>query len=769
VQREQCCHTGGSMAFDAHGNLFLSTGDNTNPHATGYAPIDERPDRGPWDAQKSSANTNDLRGKILRIHPEPDGSYTIPAGNLFPKGMEKTRPEIYTMGHRNPYRISVDKRTGYLYWGDVGPDATVDSAQRGPTGHDEYNQARGPGNYGWPYFVGDNKAYFEYDFATNTPGKQFDPAHPVNHSPNNTGLTDLPPAQPAFIWYPPGVSKEFPLLGSGGRAAMAGPVFNREEFRKAPHAFPSYYDGKWFALEWMRGLVLAITMNAKGDYVSMERFMPSEKFSNPIELEFSPNGDMYMLEYGTGWFQGNPDARLVRIEYSAGNRKPVVAVGVDRDAGPTPLRVALSSKGTSDPDGDVLRYQWTIAGPAGTSPVTLSDPNPTYTFAKPGVYTATLAVTDTKGARSTSSVQISAGNEPPVVDVDVAGGNRTFWFPGTPVRYTVRVTDREDGSLENGQIQPDRVAVTADYLKDGVPTVVPVPAGHRAPPPHAEGLKLIQGSDCLACHQIDRKSIGPMYTDVAAKYRGDALALAKLATKVKSGGSGVWGNVMMPPHPQLTDAQATEMVAYVLSLNAKKSVPSLPVKGEYTPPTQAPAAPGVPIQGAVVLHASYTDRGANGLPGATTEKSLMLRAPTIIVATGDLGEGVTKMQVPQLPLPITMPSKVGTWVRLKQIDLTGITEVIVSATAPAQYGFGGGKVELRADSASGALLGETGMVEPSSSANAPSVELHAPLKPTTGMHDVYIVFRNDQLKAQQAPFIVTTATFVSGSSSASVR
>ncbi|HEX4932884.1 MAG TPA: ThuA domain-containing protein, partial [Gemmatimonadaceae bacterium] len=127
VQREQCCHTGGSLAFDATGNLFLSTGDNSNPFMNGYAPIDERPGRMPWDAQKSSANTNDLRGKILRIHPDPDGRYTIPEGNLFPPGTPKTRPEIYTMGHRNPYRISVDKRTGALYWGDVGPDASADS------------------------------------------------------------------------------------------------------------------------------------------------------------------------------------------------------------------------------------------------------------------------------------------------------------------------------------------------------------------------------------------------------------------------------------------------------------------------------------------------------------------------------------------------------------------------------------------------------------------------------------------------------------------
>ena len=764
TQRDQCCHTAGSMAFDAHGNLFLSTGDNTNPHATGYAPIDQRPGRGPWDAQKSSGNTNDLRGKILRIHPEPDGSYTIPEGNLFPKGTPKTRPEIYTMGHRNPYRISVDKHTGFLYWGDVGPDAPADSANRGPAGHDEVNQARRAGNFGWPYFVGDNKAYFDYDFATNTPGKQFDPAHPVNNSPNNTGLNDLPPAQKAFVWYPAGKSVDFPLVGSGGRTAMAGPVFHREDFKGAAHAFPAYYDGKLLEYEWMRGWIMAITMNKAGDFVSMERFMPSQKFSNPIELEFAPSGNLYMLEYGTGWFQGNPDARLVRIEYNGGNRKPVVAVDVDKDAGPIPLKVALSSKGTNDPDGDALRYEWTITGPKGVAPTKLATANPSFTFAKAGLYTASLAVTDAKGASTTSSVDIAAGNEPPVVDLDVAG-NRSFYFPGTPVRYAARVTDREDGSLESGKIKAERVTVTAEYLKDGAAPVEP-PSGHRAPPaasPHVAGKKLVEGSDCLACHQVERKSIGPAYSAVADKYRGDAGALAKLVTKVRTGGSGVWGDVMMPPHPQLTDAQANQMVAYVLSLGAqKKSGPSLPAKGEYSPPAAAPnAAPG-----AVLLRAAYTDDGANGLPGATAEKSVVLRAPVVVLATGELSEGVSKMQVPQFPVAMTMPAKSGAYVKLKQIDLSGISEVIVLATAPAQYAVGG-KIEIHADSATGALVGETAMLPASPDAAAPPAQLRAPLKPTSGMHDVYFVFRNDQAKPQQMILIALTATFVNGTSSAS--
>jgi len=345
------------------------------------------------------------------------------------------------------------------------------------------------------------------------------------------------------------------------------------------------------------------------------------------------------------------------------------------------------------------------------------------------------------------------------VDIDVAGGNRTFFFPGTPIKYAARVSDHEDGSLEDGRIPADRVIVTAEYLKEGAPTEPVVVAGHRsaAPDPHADAKKLLTTSDCLACHQIDRKSIGPAYTAVADKYRGDATALAKLATKIKAGGSGVWGEVMMPPHPQLTDAQTTQLAAYVLSLG-KKSGPSLPAKGEYTPP-----ATNGPAQGAVVLRASYTDNGANGLPGATTDRTLVLRAPTVVLATGELGDGVSKMQVPQMPVPMTMPAKSGAWAKLKQIDLTGISEVVITATAPAQYAVGG-KVEVHLDSDTGPLLGETPVLEKSANMAAPPTQLHAPLKATTGMHDVYFVFKSD---TPGMSMIALTATFVNGTSQAS--
>ncbi|RYY15799.1 MAG: ThuA domain-containing protein, partial [Chitinophagaceae bacterium] len=286
-QREICCHTGGSIAFGPNNELFLSAGDNSTPFDEpgqrfvnkGFGPLDDRPGHEQYDARRSSGNTNDLRGKIMRIKINEDGSYSIPDGNLFPKGTANTRPEIFVMGNRNPYRISVDKKKGYVYWGEVGPDANADSTgTRGPRGYDELNQARKAGFFGWPLFVGNNYPYNLYDYASGQSGEAFDPAKPLNKSRNNTGLQELPPVSPAFIWYPYGESKEFPQVGSGGRNAMAGPVYYADMFPKDTR-YPDYFNNKIFIYDWIRGWIKVVTMRENGDFDKMEPFMGGTKFN----------------------------------------------------------------------------------------------------------------------------------------------------------------------------------------------------------------------------------------------------------------------------------------------------------------------------------------------------------------------------------------------------------------------------------------------------------------------------------------------------------
>jgi len=315
VQRNECCHSGGSLTFDADGNLYLSTGDNTNPYDREGSPIDERPGFHKRDAQRTSGNTNDLRGKILRIHPEPDGSYTIPEGNLFP-GDSLHRPEIYTMGHRNPFRIAVDSETGWLYWGDVGNGDAPNA--RGGWGWDEFNLAKGPGNFGWPYFSGDNEPYKDFNYETQIIGEPFDPGAPVNDSPNNTGAKKLPPAESAWIWYTYGGSEEFPELGAGGVNPMSGPVY-RAPNNPAPFALPDYYEGKHIIYEWMRNWVMEVDMDEDGNVLEISPFLPGMEFVRPMDMEVGPDGALYIAEWGDAFWGSNEDAQVVRIEYRTDN------------------------------------------------------------------------------------------------------------------------------------------------------------------------------------------------------------------------------------------------------------------------------------------------------------------------------------------------------------------------------------------------------------------------------------------------------------------
>ena len=197
-----------SLSFDSEGSLYIGTGDDVDPFGAGgngYAPMDQRyPER--YDARNTSANTNDLRGKILRIKPLANAAgaagagttYSIPAGNMFAPGTEKTKPEIFAMGFRNPFTVAADPaHPGTVVVGDYGPDAATNSATRGPAGIIEWNRVTKPGFYGWPLCAGDNSAansYFRYTFPSGPSGARFDcaAAQIPNESPNNSGLTEHP-------------------------------------------------------------------------------------------------------------------------------------------------------------------------------------------------------------------------------------------------------------------------------------------------------------------------------------------------------------------------------------------------------------------------------------------------------------------------------------------------------------------------------------------------------------------------------------------------
>ncbi|MCK2126910.1 c-type cytochrome [Thauera aromatica] len=92
-----------------------------------------------------------------------------------------------------------------------------------------------------------------------------------------------------------------------------------------------------------------------------------------------------------------------------------------------------------------------------------------------------------------------------------------------------------------------------------------VAAGLLSTAPAFASAELAKAKNCMACHAVDKKLVGPAYKDVAAKYAGQADAAVKLATKVQKGGVGAWGQIPMPPNPQVNDADAKTLVAWILS------------------------------------------------------------------------------------------------------------------------------------------------------------------------------------------------------------
>jgi cytochrome c len=755
TQREECCHTGGGMTWDQSGNLFLTTGNNTVNPRQGSSNLVETPGLENEDDQRAAGSTNDLRGKILRIHPEANGTYTIPKGNLFPEGTAKTKAEIYTMGHRNPWRVSRDTKTGYIYWGEVGPDATKDSTW-GPRGYDEFNQAKGPGFFGWPYFIGNNKPYRKYNSVDATYSTPFDATNPVNNSVNNTGLNILPKPVPAMLYYPYGASEEFPLLGTSGRSATGGPVFRKADFKNAARPWPDYYEGKWLITEFMRGWIMAVTMDQNGDYKSMERVLPDMNFSSAIDMEFGPSGDMYVLEYGSAWFRGNDNSKLVRVEYNAGNRKPNVEIAADKTSGSLPLTVKFAADGSSDfdaYDADKLKYSWRILDSKKAQVAVLAGKNPSYSFKTAGNFTVNLDVTDTKGAKNSRSLNVTAGNSAPDVDIVLEAPNQTFYFGKNPIAYKVNVNDKEDGS----SIKPDEVAVTFDFVPQGFDPIE-VAAKHKSADDLASfsvGRNLIESSDCKSCHQYSTTSIGPSYKAVADKYAYTPENLTYLVKKMKEGGSGVWGEHGMAAHPDLSDVNAKRIADYIFSLNSKNpNVNRLGMAGEVKPetPNFENAA------GRFVLRAAYKDKGTAKAKSIFSEKIIQLKPNILRPQDLDYSQNVQLITTPGYSFSLVGDGAYGVY---KNLDLTSIKSIIAFVQASSRNGAIGAYVEARLGSPTGELLGksdfisqaEQTMERPPAGVNVADWNRNRAKKAAIifnreikGKQDIYLVFRNEKAK-----------------------
>jgi cytochrome c len=161
-------------------------------------------------------------------------------------------------------------------------------------------------------------------------------------------------------------------------------------------------------------------------------------------------------------------------------------------------------------------------------------------------------------------------------------------------------------------------------------------------------------------------------------------------------------------------------------------------------------------EGRYIVRAAYTDRGSKGIPGITAEKTLVLRNAKMPAGKADKTEGVMKYGT------VIIASVKDGSIGFNNFDLTGITQIAFTAAAPkSQLNAAGGYIEVRLDSPTGKLLGQTEMMTPTEATSSTSMPppVVAKLSGATGTHDVYYVFKNDNAPAGQALFVVIDLEF----------
>lgn len=413
----------GSLAFDAAGHLYAATGDSTLPSA--------------------SAASEDLRGAILRITPQEDGTYTVPEGNLFAPGTDGTAPEIYATGTRNPYRFTVDPKGGALLIADDGADGAVG-----------YSRVTEAGRIGRPYCAG---------------GAPRDPVC----APRAAGSPDATDQ----------------ALATG---AMSGPVYAYDPGNLHRTRFPKYFAGKWLTYDRTARRFQALSFQRSdqvfpsgfptaeaGELLSVDGVFADMEWGRPAAAAFGPDGALYVVDAGLGSGTdgegGSEGAGVFRIDHVGDGRLPEAGITSDRDNGPAPLTVAFTGRATGtgtatttgteasgrtgagtdtgvDPGSrpaaaERVTYAWDFDGDGATDS---TEASPSYTYRTAGLFTARLTVTGPGGTSATAGREITVGNTRPRVTVRRPSDGGLFRF-GDTIGFTVDVQDEEDaGGPERG-------------------------------------------------------------------------------------------------------------------------------------------------------------------------------------------------------------------------------------------------------------------------------------------------------------------------------
>ena len=294
-------------------------------------------------------------GKILRIN--PDGS--APGDNPFDDGAQSIRSKVYAYGLRNPYRFGLDS-LGEPYIGDVGTNR-----------FEEVNRGRGA-NFGWPCMEGDGPNWFRVDY----PGFERCRTLDTNRF-----------TKPVYAY------------GRDLGHSVIGGSFN------TGNRYPDSLAGDFFFADYATDQILRMKPDGQGRIASVQVFAVDAM--GPVSLERGPDGYLYYIAFS---LPGSAEVRRIGYAHSP----PIAKVSASPQWGRTPLNVAFSSAGSSDPGGDALTYQWDFGD---GSESTDANPDHVYTPANAGTFLAVLKVTNARGRTAQAQIEITLGSSPPTAAI----------------------------------------------------------------------------------------------------------------------------------------------------------------------------------------------------------------------------------------------------------------------------------------------------------------------------------------------------------------
>ena len=307
-------HTSGAMRFDAYGDLWINVGDNET-------------------TRKGPANTADFRGGILRIHPKEDGTYSIPAGNMWEFAAkyftDKNQPavaakyrdslqmrrEIYVKGTRNAYTLSLDPVRRWAAYGDCGPDQASGTATDTTEWTEEHNVVTEPSFRGWPFWTAIRHVQAEYPPGYDEPGEnganwgdwsKLDQNAPINDHPDAAGVNELLPVVPGTHSY-------------AHSCAMTGPIYRYDGDLNSPGKLPPHFNRIWFVTDFNKGTIQGIHLTDDGKMVgkAVDVFAGlSTSLNRPIDFQTGPDGALYYLNHSCGtWNTTDACSGVYRIAY----------------------------------------------------------------------------------------------------------------------------------------------------------------------------------------------------------------------------------------------------------------------------------------------------------------------------------------------------------------------------------------------------------------------------------------------------------------------